>query len=133
LQLMARDDEGHEAKADWSGPIEEAKKHLLTAEALREQLGRLGDTPFELADIEVRLPVNAMVPRSVLNNLRRQVIGAIREQREAAARVPIAEPAALESLRAGIVARSPVSTPQSSVLTVLFRTLDQLHGVLPPR
>jgi putative protease len=132
LRLTARDADGHEATAEWPGPVEEARKHALTAEALRDQLGRLGDTPFELADVEARLPANAMVPRSVLNDLRRQVIGLIRQKRDAASRVAVAEPGALEHLRAGVTGLVHPSSllPHPCQLTVLVRTLDQLDAVL---
>ena len=49
-----------------------ARKHPVTEELLRDQLSRLGDTPFELRSIETDLPPDAMVPKSVLNDLRRQ-------------------------------------------------------------
>lgn len=131
LRVTARDADGREATAEWAGPIEEARKHPLSAADLRDQLGRLGDTPFELADVESRLPANAMVPRSVLNDLRRQVVTQLVEKRESASRIAIVEPDALDQMRAGI-RHSGLSTPDSA-LTVLVRTLDQLDAVLPHR
>jgi putative protease len=129
LRLISRDADGHEATADWPGPIETAQKHPLTAEALRDQLARLGDTPFDLAGVESTLPADAIVPRSVLNDLRRQVVTALVAKREDAGRVEIVEPDALKQLRDGI-ACSGLRT-QDSGLTVLVRTLDQLDAVLP--
>jgi putative protease len=133
LRLTARDSDGREAIAEWPGPIEEARKHPLTAVELREQLGRLGETPFELAGIESRLPSNAMVPRSVLNDLRRQVTVTLIAMREAACRGSVVEPDALERLRAEINTEYSVPSTQYSELTVLVRTLDQLDAVLPHR
>jgi putative protease len=130
LRLTAHNADGHEATAEWPGPIEAAKKHALTPEALRDQLGRLGDTPFELAGVEARLPADAMAPRSVLNDLRRQVVGSLWQKREAASRVAVAKPKALEQLRAAISSHSGLRT-QDSGLTVLVRTLDQLDAVVP--
>jgi putative protease len=129
LRLTVRDADGHEARADWPGPIEPARKHPLTADALREQLGRLGDTPFELAGVESRLPADVMVPRSVLNDLRRQAVAELVRLRES--RVMKTDSEVLDDLRAG-VPRS-VLTTECSVLTVLVRTLDQLDAVLPHR
>jgi putative protease len=135
LRLTVRDGDGRGAIAEWPGPIEEAKRHPLTAEALREQLGRLGDTPFELADIESRLPPNAMVPRSVLNDLRRQAIASLVQQREGTSRIAIVEPDALNRLRAEIQSSIHPSSlvPHPFELTVLVRTPDQLDAVLPHR
>jgi hypothetical protein len=36
---------------------------------IREQLGRLHDTPFELADIKLKLDPQLMIPKSILNEL----------------------------------------------------------------
>ena len=48
-----------------------ARRQSFTPEAAREQFGRLGDTPFELGDVRIEVPAEAMVPKSVLNELRR--------------------------------------------------------------
>jgi U32 family peptidase len=135
LRLTVRDGDGNEAGAEWPGPIERARKHPLAAESLREQLGRLGDTPFELTDIENRLPADVMVPRSVLNELRRQAVAALTAARETRSRVEVTGPEALKLLRAEVASRvsgsSHISQPAS--LTVLVRTLDQLDAVLAHR
>ena len=39
---------GRRATANWPGPLARATKQPLTLDSVREQLGRLGDTPFEL-------------------------------------------------------------------------------------
>ena len=135
LRLTARDADGREATAEWPGPIEPARKHPLTADALREHLGRLGDTPLELAGVESRLPADVMVPRSVLNDLRRQAVGRLAELRDTGARVAVGDVRALEHCRAEIAARvsGPSGRPPSPSFTVLVRTLDQLDAVLPHR
>ena len=51
---------------------------------LREQLSRLGDTPFELGALDCRLPSQAMVPKSVVNDLRRQVCQGLLHSRASA-------------------------------------------------
>jgi U32 family peptidase len=115
--------------------MEIARKHPLTADALREQLDRLGDTPFELADVERRLPADVMVPRSVLNDLRRQAVGTLIAMRESRTRTPVIEPGALTRLRDEIAAgvfRSPIPNHQLS-LTVSVRTLEQLEAALSHR
>jgi putative protease len=135
LRLSVRDLSESKATAEWPGPIESAIKHPLTADGLREQLARLGDTPFELADVDSRLPPNAMVPRSVLNDLRRQAVASLLMQREAAARVSVVEPNSLDHLRAEVQSSVHPSSfiPHPSELTVLVRTVDQLDAVLPHR
>lgn len=55
-------------------PLAPAQNRGLTIEFLREQLGRLGNTPYELAGLEVELDGQPFVPSSLLNNLRRQAV-----------------------------------------------------------
>jgi putative protease len=131
LRLMASDADGLESTVEWPGPLEEARKHALTTDEIREQLARLGDTPFELAGAESRLLPNAMVPRSVLNDLRRRAVAALLKRRDDASRVAVTDPDALDRLRSDIHPSSFI--PRPSDLTVLVRTPDQLDAVLPHR
>src|SRR5208283_1780724 len=48
-------------------PLEIAQKRPLTAETLRAQLGRLGETGLELSSLENRLKGQVIVPVSELN------------------------------------------------------------------
>lgn len=134
LRLTVRDADRREGTAEWPGPLEEARRHPLSAEAVREQLGRLGDTPFALADVDARLPATAMVPKSVLNDLRRQAVTALLARRDAAVRVDVAESDALQRLRAEVSsAVRPATEAGPAELTVLVRNLAQLDAVLPLR
>ena len=145
LTLTLSDDTGHTATATWPGPLEIARKRATTADEIREPLARLGDTPFELGELTLELPEPVMVPRSVLNDLRRQAATELAERRSGRRKHAIAEPDALAKLRADAtgLAVSPAGTPNSrgipagdtakrhfSDLTVLVRNLDQLDAVL---
>ncbi len=55
-------------------PLEIAQKRPLTEETLRAQLGRLGETGFELGTLENRLEGQVIVPVSELNRLRRELV-----------------------------------------------------------
>ncbi len=125
LRVTARTAE-FSASAEWPGPLEAARKQPLTLESIREQFGRLSDTPFVLGDVELNLPDAVMVPRSKLNDLRRRLVADLMPQRERAAVHAVAEPAALAHFRAA--ARSPL--PDSRNLTVLVRNFDQLDAAL---
>ena len=113
-----------------------AEKFPLTIELLREQLGRLGQTPFELASVELQgatdeAPADAvMTPKSVLNDLRRQAVEDLLRQRSTQHNHSISDPNALAHLRDAIVSVSPSSDLASPQLCVLARTLDQLRAVL---
>ncbi|HKQ36461.1 MAG TPA: U32 family peptidase, partial [Verrucomicrobiae bacterium] len=52
MTIIARDELGNVAKAGSSMPLAKAEKQPLTPERLREQLGRLGGTPFRLGELK---------------------------------------------------------------------------------
>lgn len=119
------------AAATWPGPLEAARNRSTTPGEMREQLARLGDTPFELAELELALPDGVMVPRSVLNDLRRRAASDLASQRIEMRRHAIGEPDALERMRQLVSSGTRVSLePPVPMLTVLVRSLDQLDAVL---
>ena len=131
LTATFSDAAGRTATVAWPDrPLERALKQPVSLETVREQFSRLGDTPFELGEVTLDAdPV--MVPKSVLNDLRRQAVEQLlrlREQRHA-----VANPHALDQLRGQIRefdqlgSGGGVAAPSLYVLT---RTLDQLKAVL---
>ena len=126
LSLTYSDAEGRNATAAWPGPLEAARQKPTSPDDIRVSLARLGETPFELADLALGLPANAMVPKSVLNDLRRQASERLKALRQ---RVhPLASSNAVDEIRP-----TPVAPAESGVatLTILVRNLDQLAAVLP--
>ena len=122
-------DETRHAESRWPGPLEQAKKRATTPEEIREQLARLGDTPYELGSLVLNLPANVMMPRSVLNELRREAARELQADQVTAQCHTIANKNALVELRQA--AKSlPASEVDSPRLTVLCRNLDQLETVL---
>ncbi len=122
--------------ATWAGPIEPARRHSLTRELAREQLDRLGDTPFELGEVQLELPEGAMVPKSVLNELRRAAVAQLQSLCDAG-RPKTIHPTALDQLRGEVALHNTrLPTPDSRLpaaapaLHVLVRNLDQLAAVL---
>ncbi|MFO0826331.1 MAG: DUF3656 domain-containing protein [Gemmataceae bacterium] len=126
ITLTFTDTEGTSATATWSGPLEHATKRPTSPDEMREQLARLGDTPFELAEVEVSLPDGVLVPRSVLNDLRRQAASQLVTKRSEAKRHAIATPAAREPYPVTAIP----TEPRYPRLTVLARNLDQLDAAL---
>ena len=72
LTVIARDEEGHVVKVESAMPLAKAEKVPLTEEKLRDQLGRLGGTPFKLGALKNFLSGEVLVPVSELNRLRRE-------------------------------------------------------------
>jgi putative protease len=81
LTLIARDEEGHVAKVESTMPLAVAEKLPLTTEKLREQLGRLGGTPFKLGELKNNLSGEVMVAVSELNRLRREFVSELENLR----------------------------------------------------
>jgi putative protease len=130
LRLSAWGAEGNQSQVEWPGPLESPQKYPLTREVLAEQLGRLGDTPFELADIECDLPEAVMVPKSVLNDLRRRAVAELLRARASRLRTRRVQAGVLDEMRAAMPQRPAQSSSGPSALYVLARTLEQLDAVL---
>ena len=67
------------ARVTGDAMIEQARSAPLDETALREKLGKLGDSPFELGALEVALPAGTIVPVSSLNRARRALVAALAE------------------------------------------------------
>jgi putative protease len=117
-------------EVDSDAPLARANKFPATEAMLREQLDRLGDTPFALRELNADLASGPMVPKSVLNDLRRRAVEQLLRQRERAH--PIVRPNALDELRrSGISsALSPAYRQEGVQMHLLVRTHEQLDAVL---
>jgi putative protease len=137
LIAHVRDDEGNAATASWAGPLVRAERHPLSAATVREQFGRLGDTPFELSSVEINGVADGdaevMVPKSVLNDVRRRAIAELLEKRVSRAARPAADGNALTTARAEMFARFAARYPKIEgprQLYAMVRTMAQLEAVL---
>lgn len=143
LKLSATAESGANCTIESSQPAEEARQHVLTEETLREQLGRLGGTVYELRQLRANISGEPMLPLSVLNAVRKEMVRRL----DAAVKVqlkPPSEPASsLAKLRAACsrsrkTSVSRAATPLNScesgyelpTLHVLCRTLIQLGELL---
>ena len=147
LRIVGRSTNGAACDVASPLPLEAAKKHPMTDDFLRSQLGRLGQTVYGLSHLDAVIDGSPMIPLSVLSELRHEMI---RQLESSAARVPqrrIASESALAALVGHIVTSnhqprgaSPrlgfeepgASAPRliSDCLHVLCRTLEQLRVVL---
>ena len=81
LTLIARDADGHVVQIESALPLAVAEKQPLTPQRLREQLGRLGGTPFQLGELKSFLEGDVIMPISELNRLRREAATALDQLR----------------------------------------------------
>ena len=82
--------------------LEIARKHPMTEDFLRSQLGRVGNTVFELRNLEAVIEGSPMLPLSVLSELRHEMV---RQLDESSARVPVRRIATESALTARIAKR----------------------------
>jgi putative protease len=129
LTLIARDEFGNVVEVESSMPLAKAEKLPLTGEKLREQLGRLGGTPFALGKLKNNLSGEVMLPVSELNRLRRDAATELEKLRAQPKRWTFSE---------GRVPRVPEisglrtrgTRPSEAELIVLVRSLPQLEAAL---
>jgi len=119
---------GSSATATWPGPIVVASKRATTREEQRDAVARLGDTPFELGEFTSTVPDTAMLPKSVLNDLRRQCTAELLTKHTVTH--PIHDSNALATLRKATPPNVTGLTPQ---LTLLVRNMAQLEAALTLR
>jgi putative protease len=125
--LLARPDVPVSVQSD--EPLAAAQQRALTADFLREQLGRLGHTPYTLAELHLDVRGNPFAPSSLLNQLRRQAVEQLAE-RLGQPRVPeIHDPQVMLAAALAQISPAPARSlaPQ---LHLLVRTPEQLDAAL---
>jgi putative protease len=132
LTLIARDESGNTARVESAMPLAKAEKKPLTEDKLREQLGRLGGTPFKLGDLKNQLAGDVMLPVSELNRLRREAVAELEKLRAQPKRWTLNQSSEGRVTRAPNSAESGtrVTRPPEADLIVLVRNLPQLEAAL---
>ncbi|EDX84395.1 peptidase, U32 family [Synechococcus sp. PCC 7335] len=142
LKAIAHDYSGHTAQATTEVALVSAHSKPLTTERLIQQLSRLGTTPFNLKDLQNNLEGQVMVPVSALNQLRRELVTQLIEQKQqlkswtlnphASYRdllpvLPVNQPA---HLKQQLSEQSPVEQKLAVQLIPLVRNLSQLQAAI---
>jgi putative protease len=111
-------------------PARAATKHALSVETLRDQLGRLGGTPFDLRGLTAEITGSPMLPFSLLGAVRHDLIAAL-ERAVARSSAPDRrgrERGVIGNDTRGLNVPQPTTTVPT--LHILVRSLDQLRRVL---
>ena len=117
--------------------LEPARAAGLDADRLRQQLGRLGGTAWQLGDLQLDLAGSLFLPVAALNRLRRELVERLDQAVARQAPAPVSDPvgaaASVASLclsppafAATTAAPAPLPPPQAQ-LSVLVRSLEQLQ------
>jgi putative protease len=111
-----------------------AQNRALDAAYLCEQLGRLGNTPYELADMELDLEGRPFAPASLLNTLRRQAVEQLAELQGRPGDPVINDPlATLDTALTKIPHAANIAPTEGPQLHLLVRTPEQLEAALELR
>ncbi len=142
VQVKVTAREGEPLKTEWSvngasvevksaGPLGSATSRAITIEFLQEQLGRLGNTPYELSQLELDVQGAPFAPSSLLNQLRREAVERLQEVQSA--------PKQVDRRQTTIVCPTlqQVDRRQTAIvrptLHLLVRTPEQLDAALALR
>src|SRR6266513_1064020 len=125
LTLICRTGEGaDEVTVKSTTALAPATRHGLDEARLRAQLGRLGETPFTLGDVDVSgLSQDLFIPISILNELRREATGTLLRDRHEERDRAIAEAiASVETDRRDV----PAPGVQGGLVAEVWRLEDAL-------
>ncbi len=127
LSIVAQLGEGRDVRLASPEPLVEALKHPLTEESLREQLGRLGSTNYELRHLDANIQGRPMLPLSVLGKLRHEMVARLDAMSRAVPARGVCEGSALDTFGDEGAKREDAGEP---ALRVLCRGMNQLRAVL---
>lgn len=123
--LEGRTSSGEHARIVGDAPVEQARNAALDEATLRDKLGRLGDSPFELGTLDVALPPGSILPLSALNRARRALVTALGAH-------ATRSHATTEVQHGDLLARAtpPDRAPPPPGLFVLCRTHEQAEAAI---
>jgi putative protease len=117
-----------------SAPLDTAQQRAADAAYLADQLGRLGNTPYALAELTADIQGQPFAPASLLNQLRRQAVEQLAALQTAAPALELRDPqAAVAAIRASRPAPRPSPLATRPSLHLLVRTSEQLAAALDLR
>ena len=130
--LASNTDQELRVRVESAEPLAVARKHAVTRDFLIEQLGRLGNTPYELEQLEAVIEGGPMIPLSVLSKLRQEMVVRLDHLAMQARPRALHPGSALGDFQQEMANRRPVQTEvlQTPRLHLLCRTLAQIEAVL---
>ncbi len=127
LQMTARTATGFVATVASESPLQAAERHPATMESLREMIDRLGGTIYRLGKIDARIEGGPMVPKSLVNGLRRELVARLDQQALGSAAKSVASGPVLPKFRERISAAA-CDAPTKLQLLTLCRTIGQAEA-----
>lgn len=116
-----------------STPLSPAHKRAISPESLREQFGRLGNTPYQLVDLTVDVDGWLFAPASVLNEIRREAVERLQALETRPRPIAIHEPIAAVEEQLARAAHVRAVSSAAAELHLLVRTPEQLEAAIEVR
>ncbi len=130
LTIITSTETGLHCQLTSDQPCAEAQKHPLTEQTLRDQLGRLGGTPFILRHLTAEILGRPMLPFSILGRLRHQLVERLEQLSIAPPPRQVASDLKLPTLRDTLTRSVSEGLSANPKLTILARSLSQLGELL---
>jgi putative protease len=112
-------------------PLSRAENRSITADALRGQLDRLGNTPYRIESVTSDLEGSPFIPVSLLNQMRREAVEKLQQAQELPPTAIVRNGhAVLERSRARVRPAPADTVSCGPALHVLVRTPEQLDAAL---
>ncbi len=128
LTISVEDTDGNKALVSTNFIAVEAINQPISEEKVRKQIERMGNTPFQVGSLEIKIDGNIMVPLGEINDARRRALEILEQQRatlnkptlvpEQNFRARVAETFAEVSVTDRVKHVSTVQVPKSLAVTV---------------
>jgi len=130
MTLIVRDECGHVVQHDSAVPLAIAERQPLSPERLKDQLGRLGGTPFQLGSLVSHLEGAVILPMSELNRMRREAVTLLDLLRSEPKRWSLKTTDVTTTAVSQKAGNSNLVDDKDPELLVLVRSLPQLEAAL---
>jgi putative protease len=134
LEIVARAATGRLAQVESAAPLALARSQPADEALLRDQLGRLGGTDYRLRDLKATIVGSPMIPRSLLNQLRRELVARLDEAASLPPPRALADAPVLPTLVAPILIERDLwqseraARAEGADLSVLCRDTSQIEA-----
>ncbi len=115
-----------------SSPLGIAANRALDSSFLRDQLGRLGATPYVLSDLDLDIEGSPFAPASMLNQIRRDAVDRLQSMQGSTVKRDIRNPEEMLESALHAITRSASNT-STTQLHLLLRSPDQLDAAIDLR
>ncbi len=131
LTLLVQDQDGHVTKQQSAMVLTKAEKQPITTGRLRDQLGRLGGTPFKLGRLNNMLSGEVMLPVSEINRLRRAAVAELERQSALPKQWTLTRSNSIVTeCKSSLLTPASLKRNDESNLAILVRNLEQLDAAL---